>query len=230
MLVTPWKLFQFTADANNIIANDQVLGDLGAGRYELTPVIDVADGSMTVFDGNSAILDAIALPIGVAAVTYPEIRRSQMHSWYVNYSGAGPNLRINVLDGTAGDGVIRVRKMGTSFRRAVVAQKLFLLTADTTGMLSGDQVLGSLGKGFYGFTVIAAAASDSTYTINDGISDVLSAVSPAVRAAAVTFPNLRMLDDYEHIVEYTGAGNTIPFDFVDGSNAEAAILARYYGR
>lgn len=229
-LVTPWKLFQFTDDVTNLISNDQVLGDLGAGRYEITPVIDVADGTMTVLDGRSEILSGIPIQISAAAVTYPELRKSQLYSWVVDYSGAGPNLRINLIDGTTGDGVVLVRKIVKQFRRPILAQKMFLVTADTTGLFSGDQVFSSFGKGYYGITVIAAAAADSTYTVNDGRSDVLSLVSPAVRAAAVTFANPRAIDDHEHVVYYSGEGPTMPVNLVDGSNAEITVLARYYGR
>lgn len=230
MLLTPWKIFQFTDNTTNLIVNDQVLGDLGAGKYEITPVIDVADGTFTVLDGRSEIISAAPIPIGVAAVTYPEIRKSQAHTWIVNYSGAGPNLRINLIDGTTGDGVVRVRKIVSQFRRAIVAQKMFLVTADVTGLFSNDQVMGQFGKGKYGITVVAAAAADSTYTVNDGRSDVLSAVSPAVRAAAVTFANPRAIDDFEHVVDYQGEGPTMPVNLADGSNAEIFVLARYYGR
>lgn len=230
MLVTPWKLFQFTDDTTDLISGDQVLGDLGAGRYEITPVIDVADGTFTVLDGRSEILSGAPIQIGIAAVTYPELRKSQAHSWVVNYSGSGPNLRINLIDGTSGDGVVRVRKIVKPFRRSIVAQKLFLVTADVSGLFSDDQVMGSFGKGYYGVTVVAAAAADSTYTANDGRSDVLSAVSPAVRAAAVTYPNPRALDDFEHVIYYEGEGPTMPLNISDGSNCEIIVLARYYGR
>lgn len=235
MLLTLWKLFPLTADQNNILANDQVLGDLGKGIYEVSAIVDVADSTISLFDGRSAVLDTAPIPIRAAAVTYPEVRRSEDPVWRVKTNTAGAVLRVNFLDGTSGDAVIRVRAVTGALvpdvpRRRVILQKLFLVTADVTGLLSGDQVFGDLGKGIYGITVIAAAAADSTYTVNDGKTAVLSAVSPGVRAAAVTYPNYRQLDDYEHLIRYIGEGPTMPVDLADGTNAEIIVIMRWYGR
>lgn len=235
MLLTMWKLFQLTADTNNILANDQVLGDLGKGIYEVTGICDVADGAISLFDGRSAILDSATLPIRIAAVTYPEMRRSEDIVWRVRTKTAGAVLRVNVLDGTSGDLVIKVKAISGPLvpavpRRRALLTKLFTVTADVTGLLSGDQVFGDLGKGIYGITVVAAAAADSTYTVYDGKTNVLNLVSPAVRAAAVTFPNYRQLDDSEHVIRYVGEGPTLPVDLVDGTNAEIIVVMRWYGR
>lgn len=224
-----------TADQTNILANDQVLGELGKGIYEVSSIIDVADGSLSLFDGNSAILDTAPIPIRGAAVTYPELLRSQDYIYRVRTKTAGAALRVNFLDGTSGDGVVRVRAVSGPLvpqlpRLRPILVKMFLVTADVTGLLAGDQVFGDLGKGIYGITVVASAAADSTYTVNDGKSNVLDAVSPAVRAAAVTFPNYRQLDDYEHVVRYRGEGSTLPVDLVDGTNAEIVVVMRWYGR
>lgn len=228
-LLTEWKYFQITADANNIVANDQVLGDLGKGVYEVSAIADVADATISIFNGRSAIIDSAPIPIRAAAVTYPEMRRSEDNIWRVVNKSAGANLRINVTDGTSGDVVVKVRRVTPVKRRRVLLTKQFLVTADTTNLFSGDQVFGDLGKGVYGLTVIAAAAADSTYTVSDGRSNVLNAVSPAVRAAAVTYPNYRALDDSEHLIKYIGEGPTLPVDINDGTNAEIIVVARWYG-
>lgn len=234
-LLTIWKLFQLTADTNNFLANDQVMGELGKGLYGVRSVVDVADSTLSLFDGRSAIVDAAPIEIGAAAVTYPEIRKSETYEHIVRTTTAGAVLRANFLDGTSGDGVVLVRAISGPEvpaipRRRPLLVKMLLLTADAVGVLSGDQMFGDLGKGLYGITVVAAAAADSTYTVYDGSSNVLDLVSPAVRAAAVTFPNYRQLDDFEHLVRYHGEGPTLPVDFVDGTNAEVIMIMRWYGR
>lgn len=110
-LLTKWKLFQITDDAINIVANDQVLGDLGKGRYEITAIADVADATITVSDGKSNVLDAVPIPIRAAAVTYPEMRRSEDTVWTVDYSGSAATIPIDIIDGTSGDIVVKVRKV-----------------------------------------------------------------------------------------------------------------------
>lgn len=234
-LLTLWKLFQITADTTNILANDQVLGDLGKGVYAVSAVADVGDADISLFDGKSAIVQNAPMQIRVAAVTYPEVRKSEDFEHIVRTKTAGAALRVNVLDGTAGDLVVMVRaisgeKVPRVPRRRALLVKMLTVTADATGLLSGDQMFGDLGKGIYGITVIAAAAADSTYTVYDGSSNVLDLVSPAVRAAAVTWANYRQLDDREHIVRYHGEGPTLPVDIIDGTNAEIIVVMRWYGR
>jgi len=234
-LLTVMKHFQFTDDTTNLLANDQIMGDLGKGAYEVCANIDVADGLISLFDGRSAILDVAPIPIRVAAVTFPEIRVSEDLVWRVVTKTAGAALRINLIDGTTGDGVIRVRALSGPLvpqvpRRRVLLAKMFLVSADVTGLLVGDQVFGDLGKGLYGITPVAAAAADGTWTVDDGLSNVIDAMSIPVRAAAVTFPTYRQLDDVEWLVRYVGAGNTLPIDIVDGTNAEIIVLMRWYGR
>ncbi len=107
--------------------------------------------------------------------------------------------------------------------------KEFLVTADTTGLLANDQILGDLGHGTYAITAVAAAAADGTITINDGISAVVNAAPIPVRAAAVTFPEVRKNEDRRWIVAYKGRGATISIDVVDGTNAEIAVVVEYLG-
>jgi nitrate reductase cytochrome c-type subunit len=105
--------------------------------------------------------------------------------------------------------------------------KTFLVSADTTGVLANDQVLGDLGKGTYAITAVSAAAADGTITINDGISDVVSLAAIPVRAAAVTFPEVRKNEDRRWIINYIGRGPTIPINIADGTNAEISLVVEF---
>lgn len=111
----------------------------------------------------------------------------------------------------------------------VTVWKLFLVTADTTGLLTNDQVLGSKGKGRYRVWALAAAAADATITINDGNNDVVAAAPIPVGAAAVTYPRLSRADDFYWDVNYQGAGPTLPINIADGTNAEIEVLVEYLG-
>lgn len=108
--------------------------------------------------------------------------------------------------------------------------KMFFLTADNTNVLANDQILGQLGAGVYGVTAIQAAASDGTLTINDGDQDVVSLAVIPVRAAAVTFPEIRKNEDRRWIVHFNGRGANLPISFVDGTNSETSLLVEYLGR
>ncbi len=107
--------------------------------------------------------------------------------------------------------------------------KEFLVTADTTNLLANDQVLGDLGHGTYAVTAVAAAAADGTISIGDGVSDVVSSAAIPVRAAAVTFPEVRKNEDRRWIVTYKGRGATLPIDITDGTNAEIAVVVEFLG-
>lgn len=107
--------------------------------------------------------------------------------------------------------------------------KIFLVTADTTDVLANDQVLGNLGVGKYAVTCISAAAADGTITINDGISDVISLAAIPVRAAAVTFPEVRKNEDRRWIVNFNGRGPNLPITIFDGTNSEIALLVEFLG-
>lgn len=107
--------------------------------------------------------------------------------------------------------------------------KIFLVTADTVGVLANDQILGDLGKGKWAVTCISAAAADGTITLNDGISDVVSLAAIPVRAAAVTFPEVRKNEDRRWIVNYNGRGPTLPITIFDGTNSEIALLVEFLG-
>lgn len=101
MLYNPWKYFQVTADTTNLLANDQVLGDLGKGRYAVTALsAAAADGSITLNDGISAVVNAAAIPVRAAAVTFPEVRKNEDRRWIVDYRGRGATMPIDVIDGT----------------------------------------------------------------------------------------------------------------------------------
>lgn len=104
----------------------------------------------------------------------------------------------------------------------------FLLTADNTDVLSGDDMLGSLGPGFYGICPISAAANDSTLTVNDGKANVINAVSIPVRAAAVTSPEIKKNEDKPWIIRYEGADHPV-INIADGTNGEIAVRVTWYG-
>lgn len=107
-----WKLFQVSADTNDLLASDQILGNKGPGVYEVIALAAAAaDGSITINDGNSNVVDAAPIPVRAAAVTYPEIRYNEDRPWRVRFVGGGPNLVINVVDGTNAEIVVAVRKL-----------------------------------------------------------------------------------------------------------------------
>lgn len=107
--------------------------------------------------------------------------------------------------------------------------KIFLITADNSNVLANDQVLGDLGQGQYAVTVISAAAADGDITISDGKTEVLSNAAIPVRAAAVTFPEIRKNEDRRWVVNYVGRGPTLPIAILDGTNCEIALLVEFLG-
>lgn len=101
MLVRKWKYFQVTADTTNLLANDQILGELGAGLYAVTAVsAAAADGTITINDGSSPVVNAAPIPVRAAAVTFPEIRKNEDKRWLVLFKGRSGTLPINLSDGT----------------------------------------------------------------------------------------------------------------------------------
>lgn len=107
--------------------------------------------------------------------------------------------------------------------------KIFLITADNTNVLANDQILGDLGTGTYAITVISAAAADGSVTINDGLTNVVDLAPPPVRAAAVTFPEVRKNEDRRWIVKYVGRGASPVINIADGTNAEISVLVEFLG-
>lgn len=106
---------------------------------------------------------------------------------------------------------------------------IFLVTADTTGLLANHTMLGDLGHGLYAVTALSAAAADGSITISDGRAQVVNAEPIPVRAAAVTFPEIRKNEDRRWLVQYAGRGATLPINVSDGTNAEIAILVEFLG-
>lgn len=101
MLANPWKYFQITADNSNVLANDQLLGNLGAGRYAVTAIsAAAADGTITLNDGLTDVVSLAPIPVRAAAVTFPEVRKNEDRRWIIDYIGRGANFLINVVDGT----------------------------------------------------------------------------------------------------------------------------------
>lgn len=108
--------------------------------------------------------------------------------------------------------------------------KYFQITADNTNVLANDQVLGQLGRGKYAVTAISAAAADGNITINDGQTDVVFQAEIPVRAAAVTFPEIRKNEDRRWIVDFVGEIGTPIINVVDGTNCEIGLLVEFLGR
>jgi len=103
------------------------------------------------------------------------------------------------------------------------------ITADTTDVLANDAVLRNLGPGRYRVYARAAAAADATITINDGTSNVVDTQSIPVRAAAVTYPEVRTIDDTPWVVK-NFAADRLRITVTDGTNAEITLVVFYDGR
>lgn len=111
-LLNPSKVFFVTADTTDLLANDQILGNKGRGVYKVTALAAAAaDATITISDGNSNVVDAASIPVRAAAVTYPELKGSDDPYWLVHYVGNGPNLPINIVDGTNAEIVVHVQKV-----------------------------------------------------------------------------------------------------------------------
>lgn len=101
MLKNPWKYFQVTADVTNLLANDQILGDLGKGTYAVTAIsAAAADGTITINDGVSDVVSLAAIPVRAAAVTFPSMIKNEDRRWIVHYLGRGATISITLVDGT----------------------------------------------------------------------------------------------------------------------------------
>lgn len=101
MLTNPWKYFQVTADTTDLLASDQILGDLGAGTYAITAIsAAAADGSITIGDGVSDVVSLAPIPVRAAAVTFPSMIKNEDRRWKVFYKGRGATIPIDLLDGT----------------------------------------------------------------------------------------------------------------------------------
>jgi hypothetical protein len=112
-LVNPWKYFQVSADTTNVLANDQVLGDLGQGRYAITAIAAAAaDATITINDGVSAVVSTAAIPVRAAAVTYAENRKNEDRRWVVDYVGRGATIPIDVVDGSNAEVGLIVEYLG----------------------------------------------------------------------------------------------------------------------
>lgn len=105
-------------------------------------------------------------------------------------------------------------------------EKYFRITADTADVLSGDAQLGNLGKGRYDVVAIAAAAADATMELSDEIQVVLSACPIPVRAAAVTYPEIRFNEDRAFTIGYNGPTHPI-INIVDGTSGEIMVWCRF---
>lgn len=105
-------------------------------------------------------------------------------------------------------------------------EKYFLESADNADVLSGDPQLGNLGKGRYDVIIMAAAAADATFTLSDEKTEVLSLCPIPVRAAAVTYPEIKFNEDRAFTIGYNGPTHPT-IAVVDGTNAEMVVWVRY---
>lgn len=111
-LVNKSKLFFVTADTTDVLANDSMLGNAGRGTYRVTALAAAAaDATITINDGNSNVVDAASIPVKAAAITYPDVHKSDDHAYVVAYVGNGPNLPINIVDGTNAEITLLVEKI-----------------------------------------------------------------------------------------------------------------------
>ena len=107
-------------------------------------------------------------------------------------------------------------------------EKYFQVTADNSDVLSGDAQLGNLGPGLYDVVLIAAAAADATVTLSDELQVILSASPIPLRAAAVTYPEIRFNEDRGWTVAYNGPTHPT-INVSDGTNGEVVVWCRYRG-
>lgn len=112
MLVTKRKIFYISQDETDYLAGDNELGSLGTGRYRIWAKSTAADSTISVSDGSQLVLNAVPIPVGAAEVTYPKFERDRDIFWEVNYNGRGPNIPINIVDGTTGKITLVVEKLG----------------------------------------------------------------------------------------------------------------------
>lgn len=113
MRSTKHKVFHVTADTTNLLANDKELGSCGKGVYQIWAKAAAAvDATITVKDGDSAVLDGVAIPTDTAGSTYPPIRLSDDIYWKVRYVGNGDTIPIDIADGTNGEVTVLVKYLG----------------------------------------------------------------------------------------------------------------------
>lgn len=105
----------------------------------------------------------------------------------------------------------------------------FLITADNTDLLNGDPLLGAQGKGWYRVTARAAAAADATISIDDHNGTILDTVPIPVRAAAVTYPEVKENEDASWTF-YTANDQHPKISILDGTNAEITVRVRFLGK
>ena len=107
------KFFYITADTNDILSGDEVLGDTGAGVYRVWAAqAGAVDATISIRDGKSTFLNAATIPIKAAASTAPAIETDRDIFWECVYDGNGPNLPIDIADGTNGEISVLVEYLG----------------------------------------------------------------------------------------------------------------------
>lgn len=96
------------------------------------------------------------------------------------------------------------------------------VTADTNDIWSDHEYFQSVGKGVFRIWAAAAAAADGTITINDGKANIVDGSPITVRAAAVTYPEVKKNED--SYWEFTSSAQDRPrVNVTDGTNAEIVV-------
>lgn len=108
-LITKRKIFLLTATDADILSGDKELGNLGRGYWKVCANSDQADGSLTVNDGSSNILDGVTVP---KTATAGVLDRDNQVSWVFYFNGAGSAPKIGYTESTAATAAILIEYMG----------------------------------------------------------------------------------------------------------------------
>lgn len=101
-------------------------------------------------------------------------------------------------------------------------------SADRTDIFSTSTLFKGAGPGRYRMIIVCAAAADATFTINDGVSEILTAEPIPVKAAAVTFPLINVIEDVSW--EWDSIAPERPLvDVIDGTSGEIAVYIEKIG-
>lgn len=111
-LVSLWEPVLVTADTNDILSTSDIFQALGRGKYRIWAKAAAAtDATITVNDGKQNVINAHPILTGDVGSTFPEMDLSG-DKWYtVDYIGSLRPI-INIIDGTNGEIVIIVEKIG----------------------------------------------------------------------------------------------------------------------
>jgi hypothetical protein len=111
MLNNPQANILVSADSNDILANHVALRSAGPGTYRVwARAAAAADATITINDGKSDVVSTEPILTEAAGTTYPVIDLAKDIPWEVT-TNAKDRLRIDVVDGTNGEIVVKVVKI-----------------------------------------------------------------------------------------------------------------------